>query len=255
MENRIKTRVELVNIVKSQLAIEYNCSIDDFTSGNNLITVQKNNPKRRHYIDGSFFLQMVTFGKNVVITSDERMHEWLRNFTKDKTGHWLFEHNNLMEVDNKLRDFNKKLYQSHHMFLPFMQVSPGKNDIKIRWFEEDEIHQFYESKKYPNALSKEYNPKRPDVLAVASYDGDQITAMAACSADTPLLWQIGIDVDENYRGKGIGTYLVSLLKNEIEKRGKIAFYGTSLSNLFSWAVALKSGFFPVWIEISTIEDF
>jgi len=77
--------------------------------------------------------------------------------------------------------------------------------------------------------------------------------MAGCSADTPLLWQIGIDIDSKFSGKGIGTYLVTLLKNEIENRGKIPFYGTSLSNIKSWNVALNSGFLPTWIEISTVE--
>jgi len=71
-----------------------------------------------------------------------------------------------------------------------------------------------------------------------------VFGMAGCSADTPLLWQIGIDVNENYRGGGIGTYLVASLKNEVEKRGEIPFYGTSLSNLYSWGIALNSWFFP-----------
>ena len=78
--------------------------------------------------------------------------------------------------------------------------------------------------------------------------------MAGCSADTPELWQIGIDVQEQYRGRGIGTYLVTLLKNETIRRGKIPFYGTSLSNLPSWRIALNSGFFPAWIEVETIEE-
>ena len=249
----MNTKKKLINIVQTQLAIEYNCSIEDFSIKNNVITTQKNSPDRRHCIEGSFFFQMVTFGNNVVITSNEHMHEWLNNYTKDKIGHWIFEHNNLMEIDEKLKEFGKKLSQTHHMFLPFKQVTPKDVNIKIKWFEKDMIHQFYETKMFPNALCKEYNPKRPDILAVAAFNDEQIIGMAGCSADTSLLWQIGIDVNENYRGKGIGTYLVTLLKNEIEKRGKIAFYGTSLSNLPSWGIALNNGFYPVWIEISTIE--
>jgi predicted GNAT family acetyltransferase len=107
---------------------------------------------------------------------------------------------------------------------------------------------------FPNAFCRKYNPKRPDVLAVAAYEGEQIIGMAGCSADTNILWQIGIDVNENYRGKGIGTYLVTVLKNEIEKREKTPFYGTSLSNIYSWKIALNSGFSPTWIEISTVEE-
>jgi hypothetical protein len=250
----MKTKRELLDIIKKQLAIEYNCSASDFLLINNIITVSRNNTEKRHYIDGTFFFQMATFGDNAVITADECMHEWLKEYTKNKKGHWLFEHNNLMAIDEKLKNYNKKLSQTHHMFLSYKEIIPKDNNFKIKWFENETIHQFYETKMFPNALCKKYDPKRPDVLVVAAYDGDKIIGMAGCSADTPLLWQIGIDVNENYRGKGIGTYLVTLLKNETEKREKIPFYGTSLSNLYSWGIALNSGFSPAWIEISTIEE-
>jgi len=250
----MKTKQELINIVQNQLAIEYNCSISDFSLTENVITISKNNPEKRHYIDSTFFFQMATFGNNAVITANECIHEWLKEYTNGKIGHWIFEHNNLTEIDLKLSEYGKKLSQTHHMFLSFKKIIPKDIKIKTKWFEQEEIHQFYETKMFPNALCKKYDPKRPDVLAVAAYDRGQIIGMAGCSADTDLLWQVGIDVNENYRGKGIGTYLVTLLKNETEKRGKIPFYGTSLSNLYSWGIALNCGFSPSWIEISTIED-
>jgi len=249
----MKTKKELLDIIKKQLAIEYNCSVDDFSSPNNIITVSKNNPGIRHYIDGTFFFQMATFGDNAIITADECMHEWLKEYTKDKKGHWLFEHNNLVKIEEKLKEYNKKLYHTHHMFLSYKEMIPKDIGIKTEWFEQEAIHQFYKTKKFPNALCAKYNPKRPDVLAVAAFYGDKIIGMAGCSADTHVLWQVGIDVDENYRGRGIGTYLVTLIKNETEKRGKVPFYGTSLSNLHSWGIALNSGFSPAWVEIQTKE--
>jgi RimJ/RimL family protein N-acetyltransferase len=250
----MKTKQELMNIIKEQLAIEYNCLVSDFSSSKNIITFSSENEKRRHYINGIFFFKMVTFGDNVVITANECIHDWLKEYTKDKKGYNIFEYKNLTEIDKKLNEYNKKLWQTHHMFLSYKEIEPKDINIKIKWFENEEIHQFYDTKMYPNALCKKYDPKRPDVLAVAAYEGDKIIGMAGCSADTPLLWQIGIDINENYQGKGIGTYLVTVIKNEIERRGKILFYGTSLSNIYSWNIALNSGFTPAWIEIETIED-
>jgi hypothetical protein len=179
-----------------------------------------------------------------------------------KPGFRLFEHGNLSQIDGQLERFDKQLWQTHHMFLPHVQrltgnpakFFPEKMSVPVKWFEGKALHQFYEDGKYPNALCKKYDPKRPDVLAVASYEGDAITAMAGCSADTPDLWQIGIDVNEPCRGCGLGTYLVTLLKNEVLSRGKIPFYGTGLSHIHSWNVALNSGFFPAWVEIATVEE-
>jgi len=52
-----------------------------------------------------------------------------------------------------------------------------------------------------------------------------------------------------YRGKGIGTNLVALLKQEMLKCGKISFYGTSVSHIISKNVAINTGFFPAWTEV------
>ena len=83
-------------------------------------------------------------------------------------------------------------------------------------------------------------------------DGNQIMGMAGCSEDAPGWMQIGIDVMPAYRGCGVATALVTLLKNQIETDGDIPFYGTSLSNYHSWNVALNSGFSPAWVEIGAV---
>ena len=92
------------------------------------------------------------------------------------------------------------------------------------------------------------------MLAVIALDGDTVMGMAGCSADTPELWQIGIDVLPEYRKRGVGRALVTLLRNEALRRGAVPYYGTSLSNLPSWRIALGSGFYPLWVETEARED-
>lgn len=242
---------ELLGIVREQLAVEYNCLPDDFTKSNNIVTLPSLNEKRRHFSDKPAFFKMATMGGNAVISADERLHAWLEGFIAGKQGHWLFEHTNLREIESHLGKHDEWLWQSHHMFLPEKRTAPPSLDIPVKWFEQDQIHEFYGGGRFPNALCEEFKPERPDVLAVVAYENDKVIGMAGCSADTPLMWQIGIDIDTNYRGQGIGTYLVSLLKEEIMRRGKLPYYGTSLSNLKSWNVALNCGFFPAWVEIVT----
>lgn len=74
---------------------------------------------------------------------------------------------------------------------------------------------------------------------------------AGASADSDTMWQVGIDVFPEYRGKGIATTLVTLLKNEVLNRGKIPFYGTVETHFKSQNVAINSGFFPAWAELYT----
>jgi GNAT superfamily N-acetyltransferase len=248
----MKTKEEIMTIIKEQLSLEYNCFTNDFSKSENIITTIENNNGRRLYKDEHFF-KMVTLGNNAVISSEECIQNWLKNFVKEKKGYHLFEHHNLMVIENELKKYNKSLRQSFHFFISYNSIEFKRTGLKIKWFEKDSLKEFYGKKLFENnAISIEPNENRPDVLAVAAYDDNKIIGIAGCSADTPILWQIGIDVDEKYREKGIGTYLVLVLKKEIEKRNKIPFYATSLSNIFSWKIALKCGFSPTWIEIDSV---
>ena len=73
--------------------------------------------------------------------------------------------------------------------------------------------------------------------------------MAGASEDSDIMWQIGVNVLKEAKGKGVATTIVKALKNEILKRGKVPFYGTVESHIISQKVALKSGFYPVFAEV------
>jgi RimJ/RimL family protein N-acetyltransferase len=250
----MRSREELLEIIKEQMAIEYNCSTGDFSGSKNVITTSRIVDGRRQYIKGSYFFKMVTFGENAVITADNRLHQWLEKFVKNKTGYHIFDYMNLLKIDARLKTFNKHLWKTHHLFLSDKKTVPEKIPVKTVWFEQQDIRQFYRNNRFPHALGIAFNPNRPDVLAVAGYDGKKVVALAGCSAETPLLWEIGVDVDIRYRGQGIATGLVTLLKNEIEARFGIPIYSISFSNLYAWRVAIKCGFFPAWIETETYES-
>lgn len=233
--------------LKKQLSLELNCSPEDFDKKENIITAPVPKDGRRIYQQEPYFFHMATLGQNAVITADECLHGFLREWSANMTGHWLFEQPNLLPLEKELNKFGYTLSQSHHMFLP--QVATDvQGDFETKWFRDAEIHQFYGDERFPNAICSEYLPHRPDRIVVCAYIDGEIAGMAGCSEDAKGWQQIGIDVIPQHRSKGIGAYLVSLLKSEIERCGDIPFYGTSLSNLHSWNIALKCGFRPAWVE-------
>ena len=158
-------------------------------------------------------------------------------------------------IERELNKYDYTLSQTFHMFLPGklhkMRVMP--NNFTQKWFDKMSVKMLYPNTDFPNALSEDENPDRPDVIALAAYDGGEIAALAGASADTDTLWQVGIDVKERYRGHGLGTTLVSLLCDRIEALGKTPFYGTVLANLHSQNIALNTGFYPAWVEISSFK--
>ena len=110
---------------------------------------------------------------------------------------------------------------------------------------------FYPNRLWPNALSQEENPLRPDVIALAAVDGGQPVAVAGASADGETLWQVGIDVLPAYRSRGLGKALVECLCAHIVEQGKLPFYGAAAANLHSQNIAVRGGFFPAWVEVSS----
>lgn len=229
------------------LSLEYNCSSEDFGREENTLTEVKLRDGRRQYDDEGFFY-MVTLGAGTVITANPCLHPFLKEYIKEKKGHWLFEVPNLLKIEKELNKFSYTLTQSHHMFLPSRKVET-KLDYPIRWYFGEDIHQFYGDSRFPNAICEKYLPERPDRMVVVALSDGEIMGMAGCSEDVAGWMQIGIDVLPQFRLKGIGTYLVTLMKSKIKEIGAIPFYGVSVANYYSWNIALNSGFRPAWVEI------
>ncbi len=210
------------------------------------------NSGRRIYSPGRPFLQMATLGENAVIMADECLHGFLRGFVRDVKGRCLFELDHLIRIDAELQKYGYRMAQTHHMFLPCREIMTEER-LTVRWLYDSEIDPFYGDSRFPNAIAyPEPCPVRPDRIAVIAADGDAIMGMAGCSEDAPHWQQIGIDVLPEYRSKGIGAYLVTLLKNKIIEMGDVPFYGTAAANLHSQSIAFNSGFKPAWVETEAI---
>ena len=129
---------------------------------------------------------------------------------------------------------------------------PAPGSTIFRLYEEKDIEAFRGDERFDKAFS--FKPMTPDVLGIGAIENEEVIAMAGASADSPEFWQIGINVLPAARGKNLGVQLVTRLKNEILKRGKVPYYGTSFSHTLSLRIAVKSGFIPAWTELITAES-
>lgn len=232
------------------LAREYNCSAEAFNLSDNILTTYPEDVTvRRTVLDDRFF-RMVTTGNNAVITANEVLHPYLRHFIKDKVGHWLFELPNLLPIERELNGYGYTLTQTNHQFLSDKSVSPRLN-IPVKWLYDREVTELDRCGLLPNAIQiPEISCKR---IAVCAMDGNTVMGIAACHETSPGWMQIGVDVSPAYRSRGIGTYLVTLLKNRVIEQKHIPYYDTSISNYHSWNIAINSGFKPTWLEIGAVK--
>ncbi len=193
-----------------------------------------------------FFSVGIFMGKAYVM-ADEVMHPWIREVLVKVLPEWWCNFSVLRKIDKELKKYGREILDTHIYFLPSEKTTDLKPCFQVQWFEKEELEQFRGNKNISHALC--FSKTQPDRLAVAAYEKRQMMGMAGVSEDGCYLWQIGIDVLPEYEGKGLAVNLVSLLTQEILRRGKVPFYGTAESHAISRNVAIASGFLPAWSEI------
>ncbi len=237
----------------AQLALDYNAQPQDFLAPGVTVTAAKVLPGRRQYQQGAPFFQMATTGRGAVITARESLRGPLQAWAQGvEAGHWLLEYPRLRQVEDLLMPQGWKLRGTHHMYLPAREFSSHlPQGFSYRWYDRESLKIFYPNHAWPNALLEEENPLRPDVIALGAFCRGELVALAGASADGETLWQVGIDVLPDYRSRGLGTALVEALCQRIVKLDKLPFYGTAAANIHSQSIAVKCGFFPAWVEVSS----
>lgn len=69
-----------------------------------------------------------------------------------------------------------------------------------------------------------------------------------CEESVGRVYQVGIDVKKERRGHGLAGLLIRNLTVELLERNMIPFYSASVTNLASQAVAIRSGYMPLWTD-------
>jgi GNAT superfamily N-acetyltransferase len=175
--------------------------------------------------------------------------EWCREKYATTEGAWFMEPPVMKELNRMLEQHGYEIDQLHPFFLSFREGSARTGAYQIRWYRDGEIEVFRGDTRFSNAYS--FCPTAPDRIGVGAFRDGKLLGMAGASADSPDLWQIGIDVLPEARGGGIGVMLVSLLRNEILREGKVPFYGAAVSHAISQSIAVRAGFVPAWAELTT----
>lgn len=244
-------RAQAFQIAFTQLALEFGCTPEAFTRPGLTITPAAFRPGARGTIRKDPLLLMAGTGNSVVVSADGPLRELVEELAGKVNGlHRLFEYPAQKALDAKLNESGRALWGVEHFFLPVgpLREFPLSERFQYRWFDPETVREFYPNRRFRMALGEERDPARPDMIALAALDGGKIVGVAGASADTEVMWQVGIDVIEGFRGLGLGTALVSALGREIEKQGKLPFYGTAVGNLESQRIAVRCGFVPAWIE-------
>lgn len=242
------TNKMIKQIAMQQSAIDANCNVEDFTYGENVITVSKENVLARKYLTLPHICNLISYGDNIVATISEEYRNIVEGYISKYPVEHCFETPNMHILNDAFQELGFRVCFMAEYFLPDVQVLtalPCNYEVKI--LAAEDFKDLYIAE-WSNALCEKR--KELDVLGVGAYHDGKLIGLAACSADCETMWQIGVDVLPEYRREGIASALTSRLAIEILERGKVPFYCCAWSNLKSAGNAIKSGFRPAWVEMT-----
>lgn len=238
---------------EEQLALDYNASLEEVQSNQNVLKRKQQKEGARNIGSESSMLQIGVYKEKLLITAKDEVYSWCeKNLLIRSNVEWLSEPKVIYKLNQMLEKYGQFIADAHHYYLPVEKtILSSDYNIEVKWYEGDEIIQFKEDERFDEALL--FGEGIENVLAVCAVEQGKILGMAGCTNDGPQLWQIGINVTEEGRGKGIGTYVTWLLKNRVLGMGKVPYYGTVESHIKSQKVAIQAGFLPVFYEIFSEE--
>ena len=109
------------------------------------------------------------------------------------------------------------------------------------------------SSAWPNAIDgDQVRGSLPTTVLAFAYGEGAVVGLAASTAEAPRLWQLGIDVAAEARGRGLGTALIGAVAQHVLAAGRVPWYAVAPANLRSLRAALAAGFRPAWLEVRAV---
>lgn len=245
---------DLLGIAVQQSATDYSISASDLFNGNfTIYSPSEITSDARNYLINKPYCNFIYYGQSLVAVVDEEMQVFIKKYLSkfEKSIYRCFDAPQITALNNELEKNGKCIAHIAQAFLPDVEYIPELNtEIETKIFIEDEIVELYNDKRFTMALDYKRSGKRVDVIAIAAYVNGQVVGVAGATNDCKTMWQIGIDVLEEFRFQKIASTLTYLLSQEILKRGKVPFYCCAWSNLASKHNARKAGFKDAWIELT-----
>ena len=242
------TNTDILEIAMQQSAIDMNCKAQDYKKSENVVAISEQSPNCRRYLNLPFYCDLTSYGSNIVASVNPEIKETVEAYINQYPPEHCFETPNLYVLNDSLQKKGMGICFMAEYFLPDTdKLKCLYSDYPLKLLEPEDFEQFYKPE-WSNALCEKR--KHLDVLAIAAYDRDRLVGIAGCSRDCETMWQIGVDVLPEYRQKGIAAALTSRLAVEILDRGIVPFYCAAWSNIKSVRNAIRSGFYPAWVEMT-----
>ena len=243
------TNQDMLRIALRQSAEDIGCRAEDFLLPENAVVPFHLGERARKYLKEPISCTLVSYGGNVVAAATDEVSGLVAEYIGRYAFYRCFETPQIYDLNKVLEKTGGRVAWMHTYYLPDPEAVFAAElpcGYATRELHPEDFGELY-TPEWSNALCADR--KELDMLGVGAYDGERLVGLAACSADCPEMWQIGIDVLPEYRRRGIASALTNRLAREIFACGKIPFYAAAWSNIRSIKNGLRSGFRPAWVAL------
>ena len=231
-----------------QSAEDIGCNAEDFLSDRSIVVPFRLGSNAKKYYRLPIGCDLVSYGNNVVAACTDEYFDIVRSYVNRFDFYHCFETPNMRWLNQRLEPLGQTVCFMAEYFLPDAdRLTALPCPYETRLLEKTDLEELY-LPEWSNALCSDR--KHLDMFGVGAYDGGKLVGLSGCSADADEMWQIGVDVLPEYRKNGIAAAVTSRLAAEIIDRGKVPFYCSAWSNIRSVRNAIRSGFFPAWVEMT-----
>ncbi len=226
-------KMQIKKIVKENLGKHLNCEQEIFDH-NGLIF---HKPIKLNEFQQNPFLEITSIEKTIVVSASDEIMENVKTLLVGKSRDEVFE--------------CPLIYGQSIYYIPDMKemkLCDLLPQYEYFYLEGNEINKLREIKGFNNSLEfDECGNASTAIVFFAMKDGE-IIGLAGASKEYNNMWEMGIDVQGNYRTGGLATVLVNHLMHKILSKNILPIYCASSSNIASQAVAHRAGLIPYWIS-------
>lgn len=218
------------NKIEELLSKEFYCSIRHL---NEKATVYSVNPNAEQP-----YIKILAYRNCVVVCTSENLHFKVRELLQNKNRDEIFE--------------LPLVYGQTIHYIPnagCVEGRPASSDYVYEYFFDRDILALAGLTGFENSLVFDENGSTSTKAVYIARDNNRIIGAAgAAESSVNGVWEIGVDVMEEYRKAQLGTYLVRKLTGELLARNILPFYSASITNIGSQMVANRCGYIPFWVD-------
>jgi predicted GNAT family acetyltransferase len=247
-----RTRAAARETIGSILAATCACQPGDLLGSDVVFTTAHEMPGRLLFPIHEVLI--VTTGDSVVVSSAQRWESWLQFALSHLARDAIFSAMTIADLVRQLAPAGLELrgpFLNYACSVDSFQAAGCPEHVEIATFQGQDVESLYRYRGFEQALAYEIDAARPDVLAAVAFHLGEPIGVAAASADSDELWQVGVHVAAGARRAGVGRAVVSHVTKEILNSGRVPYYATKVANLHSAALARELGYWPAWTHMNS----